>query len=125
MDFYVAAIFHDIAKGRGGDHSVLGAKDVRVFCKQHSIGGEDLKLIEFIVANHLLMSHVAQKQDTTDPDVVANFTKRVGNERYLTALYLLRWPTSAAPHPKFGTVGKPNCLRIYSISVCVFWVIKR
>ena len=108
--FYVAAIFHDIAKGRGGDHSVLGAKDVRVFCKQHSIGGEDLKLIEFIVANHLLMSHVAQKQDTTDPDVVANFTKRVGNERYLTALYLFTVADIRGTSPKVWNGWKAKLL---------------
>ena len=108
--FYVAAIFHDIAKGRGGDHSVLGAKDVKAFCKQHGIGGEDAKLIEFIVANHLLMSHVAQKQDTSDPEVVANFVKRVGNERNLSALYLFTVADIRGTSPKVWNGWKAKLL---------------
>ncbi len=85
----VAALFHDIAKGRGGDHSALGALEARRFCKQHAILGEDAKLIEFLVQEHLIMSRVAQKSDLSDPDVINAFAKRVGNERYLTALLLL------------------------------------
>ena len=87
--FYVAALFHDIAKGRGGDHSQLGARDVQRFCRVHDIPREDSKLIEFLVAEHLIMSTVAQKQDLGDPEVIAAFAARVGNERRLTALYLL------------------------------------
>ena len=86
---YIAALFHDIAKGRGGDHSELGAHDARVFCRQHGIAREDSRLVEFLVAQHLSMSHIAQKEDLSDPDVIAAFARRVGNERYLTALYLL------------------------------------
>jgi [protein-PII] uridylyltransferase len=86
---YVAALFHDIAKGRGGDHSDLGAHDVRQFCKQHGIDAEDTALIIFLVREHLTMSSIAQKQDLGDPDVIAAFAKRVGNVRYLTALYLI------------------------------------
>ncbi len=86
---YVAALFHDIAKGRGGDHSELGCKDVRVFCRQHGIPPEDAKLAEFLVGEHLSMSRIAQKEDLSDPQVIAAFARRVGNERYLTALYLL------------------------------------
>ncbi|HAL38689.1 MAG TPA: bifunctional uridylyltransferase/uridylyl-removing protein, partial [Polaromonas sp.] len=85
---YVAALFHDIAKGRGGDHSELGRKDVRVFCHQHGIAAEDAHLIEFLVGEHLSMSRIAQKEDLSNPEVIAAFAKRVGNERYLTALYL-------------------------------------
>ncbi len=86
---FVAALFHDIAKGRGGDHSELGRADARRFCKQHGFDREDSQLIEFLVQEHLSMSRIAQKSDLSDPDVVAAFAKRVGSERYLTALYLL------------------------------------
>lgn len=86
---YLAALFHDIAKGRGGDHSDLGAVEVRRFCRQHKIEPEDCRIIEFLVQEHLTMSRIAQKSDLSDPDVIAAFAKRVGNERRLTALYLL------------------------------------
>ena len=86
---YVAALFHDIAKGRGGDHSVLGTADARRFCRQHGFDAEDTRLIEFLVHEHLTMSRIAQKEDLSNPDVISAFAQRVGNERYLTALYLL------------------------------------
>ena len=86
---YVAALFHDIAKGRGGDHSELGAREVRRFARQHGLGRADGELIEFLVREHLSMSAVAQKQDLSDPAVIAAFARRVGDERHLTALYLL------------------------------------
>jgi [protein-PII] uridylyltransferase len=108
--FYVAALFHDIAKGRGGDHSELGAKDVRVFCRQHGIDKEDAQLIEFIVAQHLMMSSTAQKQDLSDPDVIAAFAKRVGNERYLTALYLFTVADIRGTSPKVWNAWKGKLL---------------
>ncbi len=86
---YIAALFHDIAKGRGGDHSELGAREARRFCRQHGLAGADGALIEFLVREHLSMSAVAQKQDLSDPAVIAAFARRVGDERHLTALYLL------------------------------------
>ncbi len=107
---YTAALFHDIAKGRGGDHSELGAKDVRVFCRQHGIGKEDADLIEFIVAQHLSMSSIAQKQDLSDPDVIAAFAKRVGNERYLTALYLFTVADIRGTSPKVWNAWKGKLL---------------
>ena len=64
---YIGALFHDVAKGRGGDHSELGAVEVRRFCKDHGITGEDAKLAEFLVEGHLTMSKVAQKEDLSDP----------------------------------------------------------
>ena len=105
---YVAALFHDIAKGRGGDHSELGCRDVRVFCRQHGIGAEDSRLIEFLVGEHLSMSRIAQKEDLSNPDVIAAFAKRVGNERYLTALYLLTVADIRGTSPKVwnGWKGK-------------------
>ncbi|MFT3721174.1 [protein-PII] uridylyltransferase [Pseudorhodoferax sp.] len=107
---YIAALFHDIAKGRGGDHSELGARDVRRFCLQHGIGRHDSKLIEFLVAEHLTMSRVAQKADLSDPDVIAAFAKRVGNERYLTALYLLTVADIRGTSPKVWNAWKGKLL---------------
>jgi [protein-PII] uridylyltransferase len=107
---YIAALFHDIAKGRGGDHSVLGCRDVRVFCRQHGIGTEDMQLIEFLVAQHLTMSRVAQKEDLSDADVIAAFAKRVGNERYLTALYLLTVADIRGTSPKVWNAWKGKLL---------------
>ncbi len=86
---YLAGLFHDIAKGRGGDHSVLGAREARRFCRQHGIPDEDAELVAWLVGEHLTMSTTAQKQDITDPEVIDAFAKRVGNERFLSALYLL------------------------------------
>ncbi len=86
---YIAALFHDIAKGRGGDHSELGAKDVAKFAREHHVANTDRELLEFLVENHLVMSSTAQKQDLSDPDVIAAFASRVKTERNLTALYIL------------------------------------
>ncbi|WP_291009410.1 [protein-PII] uridylyltransferase [Hydrogenophaga sp.] len=107
---YIAALFHDIAKGRGGDHSELGAQDVRVFCRQHGILREDTQLIEFLVAEHLAMSRIAQKADLSDPDVIGAFARRVGNERYLTALYLLTVADIRGTSPKVWNTWKGKLL---------------
>jgi [protein-PII] uridylyltransferase len=107
---YVAALFHDIAKGRGGDHSTLGARDVRQFCRQHRIEPEDCKLIEFLVLQHLSMSRIAQKEDLSNPDVIADFAARVGNERYLTALYLLTVADIRGTGPKVWNAWKGKLL---------------
>jgi [protein-PII] uridylyltransferase len=117
---YVAALFHDIAKGRGGDHSDLGAHEVRVFCKQHGIAKADQQLIEFLVREHLTMSHVAQKQDLSDPDVVQAFAKRVGNERYLRALYLLTVADIRGTSPKVWNAWKGKLLEdLYKTTAAV------
>ena len=107
---YVAALFHDIAKGRGGDHSVLGTMDARRFCRQHDIDAEDTKLIEFLVHEHLTMSRIAQKSDLSDPDVIAAFAKGVGTERYLTALYLLTVADIRGTSPKVWNAWKGKLL---------------
>ena len=107
---YIAALFHDIAKGRGGDHSELGCRDVRVFCRQHGIAAEDARLIEFLVGEHLTMSRIAQKEDLSDPQVVASFARRVGNERYLTALYLLTVADIRGTSPKVWNAWKGKLL---------------
>jgi len=107
---YVAALFHDIAKGRGGDHSQLGARDVRHFCHQHGIAEEDCKLIEFLVREHLSMSRIAQKEDLSNPGVISAFAARVGNERYLTALYLLTVADIRGTSPKVWNAWKGKLL---------------
>ncbi|MES2364151.1 MAG: [protein-PII] uridylyltransferase [Pseudomonadota bacterium] len=107
---FIAALFHDIAKGRGGDHSDLGRKDVRAFCRQHGIATEDAKLAEFLVGEHLSMSRIAQKEDLSDPEVIAAFAKRVGNERYLTALYLLTVADIRGTSPKVWNAWKGKLL---------------
>ena len=107
---YIAALFHDIAKGRGGDHSELGRAEVRRFCKDHSIALEDAQLIEFLVAEHLTMSRIAQKSDLSDPDVIAGFARRVGNERKLTALYLLTVADIRGTSPKVWNAWKGKLL---------------
>jgi [protein-PII] uridylyltransferase len=107
---YIAALFHDIAKGRGGDHSELGCKDVRLFCKQHGISIADAKLAEFLVKEHLTMSRIAQKEDLSNPEVITAFAQRVGNERYLTALYLLTVADIRGTSPKVWNAWKGKLL---------------
>jgi [protein-PII] uridylyltransferase len=107
---YVASLFHDIAKGRGGDHSKLGMVDARNFCEQHSLAPADTTLVEWLVENHLVMSHVAQKEDITDPDVVERFAERVGTEERLVALYLLTHADIRGTSPKVWNGWKARLL---------------
>lgn len=86
---YIAALFHDVAKGRGGDHSTLGTIDAKRFCKLHNLPKEDKDLVSWLVDAHLKMSSTAQKSDLSDPMVIDNFARFVKTERRLTALYLL------------------------------------
>ncbi|HYC38040.1 MAG TPA: [protein-PII] uridylyltransferase [Usitatibacter sp.] len=86
---YLAALFHDIAKGRGGDHSHLGREDAVRFCRAHGLAKPDAELVAWLVEHHLVMSSTAQKQDLGDPDVISGFATLVRDERTLTALYIL------------------------------------
>ncbi|HEY3325930.1 MAG TPA: [protein-PII] uridylyltransferase [Novimethylophilus sp.] len=86
---YLAVLFHDIAKGRGGDHSTLGAQDAQDFCRRHDLPGQDHELVAWLVQNHLAMSATAQQKDIGDPEVIAAFAEKMGNARHLNALYLL------------------------------------
>ncbi|WP_180684110.1 [protein-PII] uridylyltransferase [Tepidicella baoligensis] len=117
---YVAALFHDIAKGRGGDHSTLGAADVATFARQHGIARADAELIQFLVAEHLTMSRIAQKEDLSDPDVIAAFASRVGSERRLTGLYLLTVADIRGTSPKVWNAWKGKLLEdLYRATVRV------
>jgi [protein-PII] uridylyltransferase len=107
---YIAALYHDIAKGRGGDHSELGAADVRNFSRRHGLASEDRELVEFLVGQHLSMSQVAQKQDLHDPEVVQAFAKRVGSERRLVALYLFTVADVRGTSPKVWNAWKAKLL---------------
>jgi [protein-PII] uridylyltransferase len=113
---YVAALFHDVAKGRGGDHSDLGAAEVRRFCRDHDIDKADAKLIEFLVKHHLTMSRMAQKEDLSDPEVIARLSALCGDERTLTALYLLTVADIRGTSPKVWNAWKgkllEDCYRI-------------
>ena len=84
-----AALFHDIAKGRGGDHSLLGEQEVRRFARQHGVSPDDTELLAFLVREHLSLSQGAQKEDLANPAVIARFARLAGTERRLTGLYLL------------------------------------
>ena len=107
---YVAALFHDIAKGRGGDHSKLGMADARAFCEQHGLSEENTELAVFLVEHHLTMSQVAQKQDLSDPDVILQFASTVKDERHLTALYLLTVADIRGTSPKVWNAWKGKLL---------------
>jgi [protein-PII] uridylyltransferase len=107
---YVAALFHDVAKGRGGDHSVLGGAEVRRFCREHAIERDDARLIEFLVRHHLTMSHIAQKEDLSDPAVIGSFAALVRDERTLTALYLLTVADIRGTSPKVWNAWKGKLL---------------
>ena len=107
---YVAALFHDIAKGRGGDHSDLGAREVRRFCRDHGVSREDTQLIEFLVLHHLTMSRIAQKEDLSDAEVITAFARLVGTPRRLVALYLLTVADIRGTSPKVWNAWKGKLL---------------
>jgi [protein-PII] uridylyltransferase len=117
---YVAALFHDIAKGRGGDHSELGREDALEFCRDHGLSEEDTELVVFLVAQHLTMSQVAQKQDLSDPDVISAFAAVVKDERHLTALYLLTVADIRGTSPKVWNAWKAKLLEdLYRVTLRV------
>jgi len=107
---YIAALFHDVAKGRGGDHSDLGAVEVKRFCRDHGIGKDDTELVVFLVQQHLTLSRVAQKEDLSDPEVIEAFARKMGDARHLTALYLLTVADIRGTSPKVWNAWKGKLL---------------
>ena len=86
---YLAALFHDIGKGRGGNHSVLGARDAELFCQLHELSSRDIRLVTWLVKMHLEMSSTAQRKDIGDPKVIHDFAMQMHDAVHLDYLYLL------------------------------------
>jgi [protein-PII] uridylyltransferase len=107
---YVAGLYHDIAKGRGGDHSLLGMHDAERFCRRHGMDEQDTALVVWLVEKHLYMSSVAQRQDLTDPAVIAGFAEEVKTDRRLVALYLLTVADIRGTSPKVWNAWKAKLL---------------
>ncbi|PPU76292.1 [protein-PII] uridylyltransferase [Xanthomonas cucurbitae] len=106
----LAGLFHDIAKGRGGDHSELGAVDARAFCLSHRLSEGDTELVTWLVEQHLRMSITAQKQDISDPEVIHRFATLVGTRERLDYLYLLTCADIAGTSPKLWNAWKDRLL---------------
>ncbi|MCP4047151.1 MAG: [protein-PII] uridylyltransferase, partial [Gammaproteobacteria bacterium] len=114
---YLAALFHDIAKGRQGDHSTLGAEDARVFCQSLAMTQEHKERVAWLVEQHLVMSQTAQRRDITDPETIKGFCEIVGNQKLLDYLYLITIADIAATSPKLWNSWKDSLLwELYSVS---------
>jgi len=108
---YIAGLYHDIAKGRGGDHSLLGVVDATAFCKRHELDAEETKIVTFIVRQHLTMSAVAQKCDINDPDVIKSFSAKVKTVDRLNYLYLLTVADIRATNNELWNSWRDSLLR--------------
>src|SRR5580765_8590232 len=108
---YLGALFHDIAKGRGGDHSDLGAVDAEAFCLEQGLSRYDARLVAWLVKNHLLLSVTAQKQDIGDPQVIKEFARKVGDEAHLDYLYVLTCADVRGTNPKLWNSWKASLFR--------------
>ncbi len=107
---YLAALFHDIAKGRGGDHSELGAVDAEAFCLEQGLGRYEARLVAWLVRNHLILSITAQKKDISDPDVIREFARRVGDQAHLDYLYVLTVADVRGTNPKLWNAWKARLI---------------
>ena len=108
---YLAALFHDIAKGRDGDHSELGSDDAMKFCLQHNMNRKDTRVVSQLVRNHLIMSVTAQRKDISDPDVVRDFARQIGSISMLNYLYLLTVADIRSTNPKLWNNWKDSLLK--------------
>lgn len=107
---YLAGFFHDMAKGRGGDHSDIGASEARDFCLDHGLSHADAELVAWLVKNHLVMSLTAQRADISDPQVVADFTRKVGDRTHLDYLFLLTVADIRATNPALWNSWRASLL---------------
>jgi [protein-PII] uridylyltransferase len=103
---YLAALFHDIAKGRGGDHSELGAVDAEAFCLEQGLGRYEARLVAWLVKNHLILSITSQKKDISDPDIIHGFARKVGDQAHLDYLYVLTVADVRGTNPKLWNAWK-------------------
>jgi len=103
---YLAALFHDIAKGRGGDHSELGAVDAEAFCLEQGLGRYEARLVAWLVKHHLILSITSQKKDISDPDIIHDFAQRVGDQVHLDYLYVLTVADVRGTNPKLWNTWK-------------------
>lgn len=108
---YLTALFHDIAKGRNGDHSELGAEDARIFARQHGMNAHDAELLEWTVRHHLLLSITAQRKDIDDPNEQLEFARQVGSIEHLNHLYLLTISDIRATNPELWNSFKQSLLQ--------------
>ena len=103
---YLAGLFHDIAKGRGGDHSELGAVDAEAFCLEHGMSQYDARTVAWLVRHHLALSMTAQKKDLSDPEVINSFAALVGDQNHLDYLYVLTVADVRGTNPKLWNSWK-------------------
>jgi [protein-PII] uridylyltransferase len=103
---YLAALFHDLAKGRGGDHSELGAVDAEAFCLEQGLGRYEARLVAWLVRNHLILSITSQKKDISDPDIIHDFARKVGDQAHLDYLYVLTVADVRGTNPKLWNAWK-------------------
>lgn len=119
---YLAGLFHDVAKGRGGDHSELGAHDAETFCLEHGLSKYDAHLVSWLVQHHLLLSITAQKKDINDPRVLHDFATTVGDQTHLDYLYILTVADVRGTNPELWNSWKASLFReLYDATKRVLW----